>query len=545
MPFKIKVSNFSIDFSPVDWRPCGDFPWDTDDVTVDCDYSYTDVKQWSGYGSEDPLVLQGRCTVTCPVEADWLVGPPISTYPGYYFYDGAYYCNVGNSTWMGSEPVCLDPHDNSTVITNESTGTRLVGGEFYGCVELYDDITQQWGPVRGWTAYEYPSWRHPEDMMPWVDLACGNLGFREGLATWAYRLTNGVIHTYAWGDHLQSHYSPSYPSTVPKFMVSQSLPQGEGATLHDAIDRVVRGPCPSNDYYCSRDYSTMCLACARERMHDLRPCGDFPWDTDDITVDCDYSYTDVKQWDEYVYGSATAPPTEPHLVLQGRCTVTCPVGADMLVGPMFSGYQHPGYHMTDGAYYCNVGNRTWTGSEPVCLGHYDNTRVITNESTGTRLVGGEFYGCVELYDDVTGQWGPVRGWRGYMYMEDRMAWADLACRDLGFREGLATWAYRLTNGVFNNSWALPLQEQYRPSYPSTVPKFIVSLSLPQWEGVTLHDAIDYVVQGPCPSGDWDCSNEYSTMCLACAGERQHEDPHGTVHCDLPCGSRHVGRSSGF
>ncbi|KAI8482358.1 hypothetical protein Bbelb_399490 [Branchiostoma belcheri] len=74
----------------IDWLPCGDFPWDTDGVTVSCDSTYS-----SHYEHR-----QGRCTVTCPADADMLVGPQI-------WYDGFYYCNVRNSTWMGSEPVCL------------------------------------------------------------------------------------------------------------------------------------------------------------------------------------------------------------------------------------------------------------------------------------------------------------------------------------------------------------------------------------------------------------------------------------------------------
>ena len=151
-------------------------------------------------------------------------------------------------------------YDNSTVITDETTGTRLVGGEFYGCVELYDNVTRQWGPVRGWSA----AGRHHEARMSWADLACRNLGFREGLATWGYPLRSGVSQ---WHVALQDQYHPSYPSTVPKFIVNQSLPQGEGATLHDAIDRVVRGPCPYNDYDCKYDYNTMCLACKRERTY--------------------------------------------------------------------------------------------------------------------------------------------------------------------------------------------------------------------------------------------------------------------------------------
>ncbi|KAI8487533.1 hypothetical protein Bbelb_347670 [Branchiostoma belcheri] len=414
-----------------DWRPCGDFPWDTDDVTVSCDNTYTDVKRpWS----RNPLVLQGRCTVTCPPEADMLVGPVSNPYgDAYGLKDGAYYCNVGNSTWMGSEPVCLGHYDSSTVITDDTNTVGLVGGEFYGCVEMYDDVTGQ-------------------------------------------------------------------------FVVSQTLPQWEGATLRDAIDRVDRGN--------STGYSidTMCLACAGERdgQQEPKPCGNFPWDTDDVTVSCNYTYTDVKQW-----GS-----TEPPIVLQGRCTATCLPEADMLVGPPYSDDSY-GYGVEDGAYYCNVGNSTWMGAEPVCLGGYDNSNVITDDTNTVRLVGGEFYGCVELYDDVTRQWGPVRGWSAYR--QDRMSWADLACRNLGFREGLATAAYRLTtSGDVSSSWVSPLQYHYRqshPFYPSTVPKFVVSQTLPQWENATLHDAIDRVVRGPCPDNDWRCSSDYRTMCLACAAER--------------------------
>ncbi|XP_019617617.1 PREDICTED: uncharacterized protein LOC109464941, partial [Branchiostoma belcheri] len=332
-------------------KPCGNFPWDTDDVTVSCNYTYTDVKQWGS--TEPPIVLQGRCTVTCLPEADMLVGPPYSddSY-GYGVEDGAYYCNVGNSTWMGAEPVCLGGYDNSNVITDDTNTVRLVGGEFYGCVELYDDVTRQWGPVRGWSAYR-------QDRMSWADLACRNLGFREGLATAAYRLTTSGDVSSSWVSPLQYHYRqshPFYPSTVPKFVVSQTLPQWENATLHDAIDRVVRGPCPDNDWRCSSDYRTMCLACAAERTQGPTPCGDFPWDTDDVTVSCDYTYTDVKR-----------PWSRNPLVLQGRCTVTCPPEADMLVGPVSNPYGDA-YGLKDGAYYCNVGNSTWVGSEPVCLG---------------------------------------------------------------------------------------------------------------------------------------------------------------------------------
>ncbi|KAI8497295.1 hypothetical protein Bbelb_252440 [Branchiostoma belcheri] len=146
-------------------------------------------------------------------------------------------------------------YNSSVVITDDTNTVRLVGGEFYGCVELYDDVTRQWGPVGGWEPWEYGI--HYDARMSWADLACRNLGFREGLATAAYELSNGVVSgPYPWAVSLQDHYRPSYPSTVPKFVVSRTLPQWEGATLRDGIDRVDRGS------------GSMCLACAGERTQD-------------------------------------------------------------------------------------------------------------------------------------------------------------------------------------------------------------------------------------------------------------------------------------
>ncbi|XP_078665704.1 uncharacterized protein LOC144908069 [Branchiostoma floridae x Branchiostoma belcheri] len=508
----------------IDWRPCGDFPWDTDDVIVSCDYTYS---YYSSYEHR-----HGRCTVTCPVEADMLVGPPHSDYSP-TMHDGAYYCNVGNSTWMGSEPVCLGRYDNSTVITDDTNRVRLVGGEFYGCVEMYDDVTGQWGPVSGWDVRYYgPRY---ESRMSWADLACRDLGFREGLATYAYPRTN------SWVSSLQSHYHPSYPSTVPKFMVSQSFPQWEGATLHDAIDRVVRGPCSYNDYYCRWDGYTMCLACAKDRTHDgPTPCGPFPWDNDDITVDCDYSYTGAKRQTRQYWWTTENPwymttdmTTEgPQVPVQGRCSVTCPRDADMLVGPPPSG---------DGAYYCNLGNNTWTGSEPRCLGSYNSSVVITDDTNTVRLVGGEFYGCVEMYDDVRGQWGPVGGWDAVGYRgsprEDRMSWTDFVCKNLGFREGLATHAYPLRNGVVSRSYPYSLQYQYsRYHYHDYYngPTFLVSESLPKGEGATLHDAIDQVQTGlyMCPTSSYTYGCAY--MCLACAG-----DQNMGIDAQVACTSDHL------
>ncbi|CAH1261472.1 CUZD1 [Branchiostoma lanceolatum] len=246
-----------------------------------------------------------------------------------------------------------------------------------------------------------------------------------------------------------------------------------------------------------------------------RPCGDFPWpDAAVEAVNCDYDYSDY-------YG-----------YFKGRCNVKCSDEDILLVGPQ-SGYAWTNHA---GDYFCRVSNMTWSGEEPQCLGQYNNSMLITDESNRTRLVGGEFYGCVELYDDITRQWGPVRGWRASA--RDRMSWADLACRNLGFREGLATAGFRLTNGVVSDREIYYLQSSYRPSYPSHVPKFVVSQSLPQGEGATLYDAIDRVVRGPCPSNDYDCSTDSRTMCLACAGEREDDDSHD-IAAHVTCTSDHL------
>ncbi|CAH1248361.1 CUZD1 [Branchiostoma lanceolatum] len=235
--------------STEDSKPCGDFPWESEDVTVDCDYNYYEILQiWGSPGSppSDWLEFLGRCNVACPVEADMLVGPP---YAAFYITDGRY--------------------DNATMVTGESNTIRLVGGEFYGCVEMYDDVTQQWGPVRSWTLWSNEDLQHVQ-RMTWVDLACRNLGFPEGLATSAYQLSNGTVHRDKWNTvdfrYLKDYYEPSYPSTVPKFILSQHLPTTDGVTLHDTIERVERGLCPSrDDYPCTEAYFTMCLACAEQQ----------------------------------------------------------------------------------------------------------------------------------------------------------------------------------------------------------------------------------------------------------------------------------------
>eukprot|EP00058_Branchiostoma_floridae_P018026 XP_002603515.1 hypothetical protein BRAFLDRAFT_79051 [Branchiostoma floridae] len=489
-----------------DWRPCGDFPWNKDDVTIDCDYTYSSIRQKHSWwtSTEPPLVLQGRCNVSCPDGADMLVGPPY--FGEFGVFDGAYYCNLNNNTWMGAEPVCLGRYDLFTTKTNETNGIRLVGGEFYGCVLLYDDVTQQWGPVGGWPP-------GLQDKMAWADLACRNLGFSAGLATKAY--TNEGMSI------LQTHYQPKYyPSTVPKFIANHSLPQWEGATLHDAIDRVERESCRYDSGNCANENYRfpMCLACAGHQKQDdpidWRPCGDFPWHKDDITVDCDYTYSGK--------GPPWISPTDTPLVLHGRCTVTCrDVWAESLVGPPYSG----DLGLLDGTYYCNVGNSTWMGTEPICLDRFSIYTVITNETNGIRLMGGEFFGCVELYDDVTQQWGPVVGFEIYdggNHSEHKMSWANLACRNLGFNTGLATHAYDPRTWVSTEAYSLPGHFGHFTTYPSSTPLFVLTSSLPEWEGATLYDAIDRVEREPCPYDDSFCHKVYNEMCLACTVEDQDD-----------------------
>ncbi|XP_066269358.1 uncharacterized protein [Branchiostoma lanceolatum] len=231
-------------------KPCGDFPWETDGVTVQCDYNH-----WNGNE------FFGRCSVACDREAALLIGPPYAVYTTVV--DGAYYCNTNNGSWLGTEPVCLGRYNSSTMVTDESNTIRLVGGEFYGCVEMYDDVTQQWGPVRGWSLWGDDE---HEQRMAWADVACRSLGFPAGLATHAFRLANGVVRDGYVTSLSHSSFRPPYPSTVPKFIMysSERLPNPETASVRVAIDRVARRPCHPSDYRCYRDFNTMCLACARQ-----------------------------------------------------------------------------------------------------------------------------------------------------------------------------------------------------------------------------------------------------------------------------------------
>ncbi|XP_078597316.1 uncharacterized protein LOC144873640 isoform X2 [Branchiostoma floridae x Branchiostoma japonicum] len=196
----------------------------------------------------------------------------------------------------------------------------------------------------------------------------------------------------------------------------------------------------------------------------------------------------------------------------------------MLVGP-------PG---NDRYYRCNPSNASWTGTEPVCIGGFDNATVTESAVNRVRLVGGDFYGCVELYDDVTQQWGPVVGYRvgsywSYSVWESRMALADLACRDVGFTGGLATHSFP-TTGIYGFE---TISYQFYPSYsrPSeTGPNFFLDTSSAVSAGGVQHlfDTVDTVIRGHCTVSESSLDCERFLMCLACQKEREIQ---GDVSCN--------------
>ncbi|XP_078665134.1 ZP domain-containing protein-like isoform X2 [Branchiostoma floridae x Branchiostoma belcheri] len=192
-----------------------------------------------------------------------------------------------------------------------------------------------------------------------------------------------------------------------------------------------------------------------------------------------------------------------------------------------------------------------TENSPIATteGRFNNTTIVTDETNGIRLVGGEFYGCVELFDNVTQQWGPVRGWSvEHLEVTYRMRLADLACRNLGFSGVLATMAYRLSNGVISRNRWNTVENYYLNyyyidianvrTYPSTAPKFITPRA--GQIHASLHDAVDRIVRGPCGSSDYECGDRYGlrTMCLACAGQRNQDDS-PAIRAQVTCTSNYI------
>ncbi|XP_078594592.1 uncharacterized protein LOC144872397 isoform X2 [Branchiostoma floridae x Branchiostoma japonicum] len=578
--------------STIPEKLCGDFPWNPTDATVDCDYDYYDYS-WSSY--------RGRCRVSC-LNATMLVGPPVD--------DIDYRCNVNNASWIGSEPVCIGGFDNTTVTESAANRVRLVGGDFYGCVELYDNVTRQWGPVVGFRVF-LELW---ESRMAWADLACRDVGFTGALATYAYLTDSSLL--YAISDSL-SYSRPN--ETGPNFYLDSfaSAPKGVSAQhLYDTVERVVRGECtetvlsPGTQNWWNCHTDLMCLACQKKveiepttpaewtsprTTRPTGPCGPFPWQPTDATVDCDYGYTSsVRYWDEASSGrfyprgrcsvtcsnnltvagaSALNPDGGSHyycrpdmstwlgvepscqeklcgdfpwknnaditvdcdydysgtwaawysvVYYRGRCRVSC-LDAELLVGPPV----HSGRY-----YSCNVYNASWTGTEPVCIGGFYNTTVTESAANRVRLVGGDFYGCVELYDDVTQQWGPVVGFSFDEYEpahKYRMAWAGLVCRDVGLTGGLATHAFPTTD----QSWYDTISSHFYRSYSrpnNTGPNFFLNTSSAVSGGGVQHlyHTVERVVRGDCTATESSQDCDRYLMCLACQKEPEIQ---GDVSCN--------------
>ncbi|XP_078597034.1 uncharacterized protein LOC144873499 isoform X2 [Branchiostoma floridae x Branchiostoma japonicum] len=163
-------------------------------------------------------------------------------------------------------------------------------------------------------------------------------------------------------------------------------------------------------------------------------------------------------------------------------------------------------------------------------GGFNMSSATEMETNRVRLVGGDFYGCVELYDNVTQQWGPVVGFTVFPNVDDsRMAWADLACRDVGFTGGLATHAF--PNG---GTWLRAISDRFYPSYArpnETGPNFFLDTSYLAMSagGVQhLHDTVERVVRGECTATEnrWYC--DQCLMCLACQKEPEIQ---GVVSCN--------------
>eukprot|EP00058_Branchiostoma_floridae_P001570 XP_002587058.1 hypothetical protein BRAFLDRAFT_102977 [Branchiostoma floridae] len=514
-------------------KPCGDFPdaWNTSEVTVHCDYNYRET--WRDLNVVDVL---GRCNVSCRNEK-MLVGPSVEHVP----LSSTYYCIANNAQWDGVKPVCIGELDNSDVRESKANRVRLVGGEFYGCVELYDDVTQQWGPVsgRGFVEYYWTSNREP--LVAWADLVCWDVGFIGALAT------HGFLPSDSWLTPMSNHFYPSYtrPSdTGPIFFLNTSAPVAEGGVQHlyDTVERVFRGNCSGTQWSADCQLHLMCLACLNELEHKElealadglnkalmmrftrfpsteKPCGDFPdaWNTSDVKVDCEYDYRET--W---------ATPSVVDVL--GRCNVSC-LNGTMLVGPSHASAEHVA---PISYYYCIANNAKWGGVEPVCIGGFDNSVVTESAANRVRLVGGDFYGCVELYDDVTQQWGPVVG---FEYMSPgpwdyRMAWADLACRDVGFTGGLDTHAFPK-----GETWLRSISDQFYTSYsrPSeTGPNFFLNTSSVVSAGGVQHlyDTVGRVVRGDCTATESSQDCDRYLMCLACQGQPENFDECTIVSCGV-------------
>ncbi|XP_078597352.1 uncharacterized protein LOC144873672 [Branchiostoma floridae x Branchiostoma japonicum] len=89
--------------SPTPAVPCGAFPWQPTDATVDCDYGYTSSVRYRDQASRTYFYPRGRCSVTCSNNVT-VIGT------SYLWPDGGnyYYCHPDMSTWLGIEPTCQE-----------------------------------------------------------------------------------------------------------------------------------------------------------------------------------------------------------------------------------------------------------------------------------------------------------------------------------------------------------------------------------------------------------------------------------------------------
>ncbi|XP_078594584.1 uncharacterized protein LOC144872394 isoform X2 [Branchiostoma floridae x Branchiostoma japonicum] len=502
--------------SPPADKPCGEFPWSPDNATVDCDYSYYRSYGFSDYSFGTYMYyrgpFRGRCAVNCSDDTP-VIGPPVTSSYGPQNY---YYCHVNSSTWLGTEPRCEDKPCGEFP-WSPANATVDCDYSYYSSSSYHDYMsgTRLYGGLRGRCQVRCPH--------PLVATGAPHLNPDGG----GYYYCHG--HSATWlGQEPQCQADPCGPfpwqptdATVDcdyEFYNSSRIyydrqtrsrfyPAGR-CSVTCLNNQTVTGasylyPDGGNYYYCHPGASTW-LGIAPSCQE--KPCGDFPWKHNpNVTVDCDYDYREPWTWPSLVY-------------IRGRCRVTC-LDAELLVGPPVHNNMY---------YSCSVKNASWTGTEPVCIGGFDNTAVTESAANRVRLVGGDFYGCVELYDDVTQQWGPVTGFSFDEYApahDSRMAWADLVCRDVGFTGGLATHAFPT-----GQTWHDKISSQFSSSYSrpnNTGPNFFLDTSSAVSAGGVQHlyDTVERVVRGDC-TAKWTC--EERLMCLACQKEPEIQ---GDVSCN--------------
>ncbi|XP_078597042.1 uncharacterized protein LOC144873504 [Branchiostoma floridae x Branchiostoma japonicum] len=341
--------------TPPTARPCGDFPWSPANATVDCDYSYSNYSSSSLYdfitGTRYYGNFRGRCAVNCP-DNTTVIGSLVTAWSGPHNY---YYCHVDSSTWLGAEPQCeakpcgefpWSP-DNATMDCDYSyysaryyrdrmSNTDLYGGLMGRCkVRCPPPLFTTGAPYLSPDGEGYfychtqtATWLGQEPQCQ--DDPCGPFPWQPTDATvdcdYGY---NSSVRYY--DRQTRSYFYPEGRCSVTCF------------NNQTVIGASYLSPDGGNYYYCHPEASTWL---GIEPSCQEKPCGDFPWNTTDVTADCDYDFRETWTWPNLLY-------------TRGRCRVSC-LNAVLLVGP-------PGDHSR--YYSCSVNNASWTGSEPVCIGY--------------------------------------------------------------------------------------------------------------------------------------------------------------------------------